>query len=147
MKQSSFSGKRVQQKQLLVDTKSLIARESIAIFEPFNVQFLTVMAEANRDTLQTARTHAQNAKIKLMLDLSDSHTRAIGNGGKNTRLHGLIIHNTEDHIEPMTLIEKWEMVREAIQIYLFLSAAKSIDSSCQQCIHSNRKELLLDQQF
>lgn len=128
------------QKSFLVDTKIVDrARESIAIFEPFNIQFLTVMAEANKDTLQTACAHAQNAKIKLMLDLSDSHTPGqSAMEAKTLGFHGLIIHNTEDHIEPMTLIEKWEMVRGNTNLPIFIGG--KINRQLMATIHTLKPE-------
>ena len=109
-------------KDILIDTKIVDrAKESIAIFEQYKIYALTIMAEANKQTLQAACTHSQNAKIKPILDLLDSHAPGqAAMEAKTIGFYGLIIHNTEEDKEPMALIEKWEMTRGNTTLPIFI---------------------------
>jgi 3-keto-L-gulonate-6-phosphate decarboxylase len=119
-----------EKKPLVVDTKIIDqGKESVLLFAQYNLNWLTLMAGTQKDTIHAACSAADTSKIKIMLDLLDSN--AAGQSAmeaKQIGIESLLVTRPFDEKEMPAFVEKWEMIRGNTDLPLFITGKINRDN-------------------
>ena len=112
-------------KTLLADTKIVDhGKETAQLFGSKEIDWITIMAGAHKDTIQSTCSIAHTTKMKVMLDLLDSN--AAGQSAMEAQTMGvdaLLVHRPYQEKESTLFIEKWEMIRGNTDLPIFIAGA------------------------
>lgn len=112
-----------EKKSLLVDTKIVDrGKESVMLFTQYSIDWITIMAGTQKDTIHAACAVAHSSKTQIMLDLLDSN--AAGQSAmeaKQMGVHALLVHRPYDEKESLGFMEKWEMIRGNTDLPIFIA--------------------------
>jgi 3-keto-L-gulonate-6-phosphate decarboxylase len=110
-------------KTILADCKIVDrAREAVTQFAQAGADWITVMAGTSKDVIHLSCSTADKFNVKVMLDLIDSCS--FGQSAleaKNLGVSALLFHQPHDEQEPLTFLDKWDMVRGNSQLPIFVS--------------------------
>lgn len=112
------------QKTILADCKIADrGKEAVAQFVASGADWITVMSGTGKDVIHAACSAAENANIKVMLDLLDACS--LGQSAldaKNLGASALLFHQPHDERDGLTFLDKWDMVKGNSTLPIFVSA-------------------------
>ena len=111
-------------KTILADSKIVDSgKDSATAFASAGADWITVMAGTSKQVIHAACTAANNANVKVMLDLLDASS--LGQSAmeaKNLGVDALLFNHPYDETNSLLFLDKWEMLKGNSALPIFISA-------------------------